>query len=777
MSRQVTILLVEDDKDMREGTAEWLETVPDRYQMRVMKASHGKMALEMMIQCTPDLIVSDIMMPEMGGYEFLHEVRKNSEWVNIPFVFVSARGKEGDIRKGQLSDADLYVTKPFQTMELAELLQTQLDRTFDRQRIREETLESLKKNMLQILNHEFRTPLTYVTAYYDMLESNLDGRNYNDYLRGIQAGCVRLTSLVSDLILIVELRSGEAAARFQERAGIFEDISPIIQAAINTKTPFAQDRSVQIDFVPAADTGSILADPVALQAVFERILDNAIKFSQITSEAVKQVTISTAVAGDDLRIAFEDNGLGIPEQMHQRIFDLFVQHNRDLMEQQGAGTGLTIANDFVTLHRGHIEVESKENVGSTFTIVLPLLVEGESKAPVVTEPFHGRRKATILLVEDDENLLFGLVDLLMLYEGRYELEVLTAMNGEEGLAVMVDTVPDLIISDIMMPLMDGYEFLERVRQNTDWLDIPFIFLSAKGEKRDKHKGYLLGVEMYITKPYESDDVLLLVEKHLNKYFRSQQRVIQDFEELKRNIVSLISPEFMQPLTAVNEHVSKLATGLGSIDTDEELAASLREIQEGGYWLNKLIEDFISLAELETGEAESAYHWQAQPIVDLSFLIYELSQVMSQKYSPKNVEISCPFTEKTPMIFGDSSLLLGCVERLVNFTVEYSGPMAKTINLNMAERGEDLQIAIACSTPLLPHCEKILLTVLARETINLADLPDYASGLFLIKGYVRLHNGRLKYLNHTDEGMVFQISLPVYKQPGHGATEMFNRKTL
>jgi len=764
MSRRVTILLVEDDKDMRDGTAEWLETVPERYQMEVMKASHGKMALEMMSYRTPDLIVSDIMMPEMGGYEFLHEVRKNSEWVNIPFVFVSAKGKEGDIRKGQLSDADLYVTKPFKTMELAELLQTQLDRTFARQKIRVETLESLKKNMLQILNHEFRTPLTYVTAYYDMLESNLNGRDYNEYLRGIQAGCLRLTLLVSDLIMIVELRSGEAETKFKERVAVFDDISSILLAAINEKKGFAQEHQVQMSYIPSVASGPVFADPIVLQAVFERILDNAIKFSRLTEADRRQITITTAVRDNHLFIKFRDNGLGIPEDKHQRIFDLFYQHNRDLMEQQGAGIGLTIVKEYIAMHRGYIEVESEVDVGTTFTVVLPLYNEGRFNVTSNFRPLTDRQKATLLLVEDDENLLYGLVDLLQLYEGKYELEVMTAMNGEEGLAVMAETTPDLIISDIMMPKMDGYQFLEKVRRNSDWLDIPFIFLTAKGEKRDKFEGYRMGVEMYITKPYESDDVLLLIEKHLDKHFHSQQRLIDDFEDLKRKIVSLISPEFMQPLTAVSKNADRLSEGLELIATEDELTASLREIQGGGIRLNQLIEDFISLAELETGEAEAAYRWQAQPIANLGFLIFEMCQVFSQQYSEKNVDIQCPFNDQVPLIFGDSSLLSTCIERLVDFCVVHGTATTKVIELFVNEGEDEVQIAISSSSRLQPGCEPVLSSVLISETINLTDLPDYASGLFLVKGYVALHNGCLKYQTQPDDGIVFQISLPVYKQP-------------
>lgn len=762
MSSPVTILLVEDDKEMLDGTADWLESMPTRYEMSVMKASHGKMALELMASRVPDLIVSDIMMPEMGGYEFLSEVRKNSEWVHIPFIFLSAKGKEGDIRKGQLSDADLYLTKPFKATELTELIQTQLDRSFDRKKIRTETLGSLKKNMLQILNHEFRTPLTYVTAYYDMLESNQDGRNAQEYLRGIQAGCLRLTSLVSDLILIVELRSGEAAKKYQERATICRNLSKLISAAIVNKSMVATENKVEVNYFNAGTVlPDFVADPVALEAVFERILDNAIKFSCLGKEDKREVTITTAVDDHALRIAFKDTGLGVPDYMHDRIFELFEQHNRNLIEQQGAGTGLTIANELIMLHGGRIEVESEEDSGSTFTVVLPIYTN--EKLPASRR--NGRRRATILLVEDDENLLYGLQDLLLLFDGKYELDVHTAVNGKMGLQVMQTVTPDLIVSDIMMPEMDGYQFLKAVRTNPEWLDIPFIYLTAKGEKRDEIGGYVLGVEVYMTKPYESDDALILIEKQLDKHFLSQQRIIEDFEDLKQVIVNLITPEFMQPLTSVSLHttkLAKLAEDLKTIDTREDFSESLRKIQDGGLRLNRLIEDFITLAELETGEAAVSHNWQAQPISNIGLLLFELVQAMNHQSYPE-AQINCPFNDQVPLIFGDSSVLVSCVERLLLFCIEQSPPGAEAIILSVSSAEGEVHISITSFVPMFAESEKALLSILENDTVNLNGVPESvdAATLFIAKGHVGLHNGRVAFKHYDENGFVLTITLPVY----------------
>ncbi len=755
MSRSVTILLVEDDQAMREGIADWLEMAPTRYDMQVLKAGHGKIALDLMDLCVPDLIVSDIMMPEMGGYVFLCQVRQNPEWLHIPFIFLSAKGEDRDVRRGRLSEANLYLTKPFETRELAELIQTQLDRHFEREQTRIHALEYLKKNMLQILNHEFRTPLTYVTAYYDMLKDNPDGRNVREYLRGIQAGCVRLTQLVSDLIMVVELRSGEAAAHFQAHTRPL-NIVPILQAAIEAKQNLAAERRAEIKVTTPENVPPVFADTVSIQEIFERILDNAIKFSQPRTENPSQVTVTVTIQENTLLIAFADEGIGIPETMHEQIFKLFEQHNRGVLEQQGTGLGLTIAKELAELHDGRIELQSVAGQGSTFTLALPVYDASGSLAAPARGSGNGRIQATVLLVEDNENLMVGLADLLEIHSGKYQLRVLTALNGQLGLEVIQETVPDLIISDIMMPVMDGYQFLGTVRSNPEWLNIPFIFLTAKGERRDQHKGYVLGVEEYITKPYDSDDVLLFIEKQLDKHFYSQQVVQQDFDALKRNILNIITPELIEPITSVTHHTEMLA----DVNTEAELATSLREIQVGGTRLNILIEDLIALAELVTGEAEVAYGWQAQPIANLGLLLFETCQIVSHQKYP-DIKIHCPFNEEVGLVFGDSSLLLACVERLLAFARDNCQASLSKITLSVATEMDNVTVTIAGNSPLKAKPTRHLETILTASDINVSNLPDYAAGLYIVRGHVGLHDGRFSYSNTSDEGFTFTIALPVY----------------
>jgi DNA-binding response OmpR family regulator/two-component sensor histidine kinase len=576
MTRSVIILLVEDDPSMLDGMSDLLQVMDIGYEVSILTASDGLKALEVMSEQTPDLIVSDIMMPKVDGFQFLQEVRKNLSWAHIPFIFLTAKGEKQEVYQGRVSGADLYITKPFNSSELLELIKTQLDRAFQLRLTHQQNMDNLKKGILQILNHEFRTPLTYVTAYYDMLADSVnkftDGLNFQEYLRGIQAGCIRLNRLVEDFIQVIELRTGEARAAYEQRAQPINDLDTLLREAIEAKQEQADRRNVHIHYHVESNLPPVFGDRRSLLEIFHRLLDNAIKFTyahHIHKDGDGNVFISTAVKANKIHISIKDEGIGFPNRIQDKIFELFFQHNRGLLEQQGAGTGLTIAEGLVKLHRGRIEVEGQQDVGSQFTIVLPVFEDSTSQTKLpLSQDDGGRKEATVLIVEDDRHLLEGLQELLEIFDGKYRLNVLTAPNGEAGLEVLRKCQSDLIISDIMMPYMDGYTFLEQVRQNPDWLHIPFIFLTAKGERQDIHRGWRSGVEEYVTKPYDSDTLLGLVVKQLDRYFQMQGIHAQNFDALKRSILNLITPDFRLPLSSVPEYSPKSSIELDDAYTDE-----------------------------------------------------------------------------------------------------------------------------------------------------------------------------------------------------------------
>ncbi len=708
MKRSVIILLVEDDQSMLDGMSDLLQVVDIGYSASVMMAGNGQEALSLMARQTPDLIVSDIMMPQMDGFQFLSRVQENPAWAGIPFIFLTARGEKHEIHKGRLSGAALYITKPFHSLELLELIRTQLDRKFQLEQTQEQSINNLKKDILQIINHEFRTPLTYVTAYYEMLADSVntyaEAHNFQEYLRGIQAGCVRLTRLIESFIAVIELRSGEAQVVFMQNAQPLYDMDGLIQEVAEQMQGRAAQFGVQIHYESAPGLPPVFGEPAQLQNVFGQLIDNAVKFSssRLTSSSGALVRITTAVSPTELSICIQDQGVGLPQQIQNQVFDLFVQYNRGHLEQQGAGAGLTIAKGLAELHNGRIELTSEENVGSVFTVVLPIYVPGQgpTAAHVLTP-----KTATVLIVEDEQFLLEGLRELLEIYNGRYKLIVHTATNGQKGVESVAQYLPDLIVSDIMMPVMDGYSFLREVRLHPEWVHIPFIFLTAKGERRDIHKGLRSGVEEYITKPYDSDELLGLIVKQLDRHFQMKRAMSRNFDALKRSIIELITPDFRVPLASVARYSAELEAQISETRTDDELKLSLQGIQASSIRLSRLVEDFIALAELKTGEAEMAYDLRVAPINDLGLLVYEVVQLYNDQAVHKGWSLNCPLQHPLPMVWGDRTTLMNCVQRLLDVGLAYGQPLPtrNTIHVNVGQTGEGVQVSLIFPFALPPAC--------------------------------------------------------------------------
>jgi signal transduction histidine kinase len=766
MEQAVSILLVEDDPSMLDGMKDLLEMADIGYKIRVFAAGNGKAALEVMARHAPDLIVSDIMMPQMDGFQFLEKVRQNPAWIHIPFVFLTAKGEKQDYRRGRLTGADLYITKPFNTGDFLELIGTQLNRALKLRLARQQNVENLKKNILQVLNHEFRTPLTYVTAYYEMLAESLDmfteGHNYQEYLRGIQAGCVRLTKLVEDFILLIELRSGEARATYNRHAHPINHLGEVLETVVQAYQRQGNQQGILVHYAAPAHLPAVFGDEASVRNIFERLLDNAVKFTHSHQKQGGNVHVSVQQKDQEVQVTIQDEGKGIPPHIQGQLFDLFFQYNRGLVEQQGTGAGLTIVKGLIDLHQGRIEVESQEGGGSKFTVILPIYTGESEHAAISLANGDGRKQATVLAVEDDRFLLAGLEDLLKTLDEKYQLNVLTAVNGKAGLEALEKHVPDLIISDIMMPQMDGYEFLRQVRQNPEWFHIPFIFLTARGERHDLHEGFLQGVEEYVTKPYDSDELLGLVVKQLDRYFQAQGTQAQNFNALKKSILNLVTPDFRVPLASVSRYSEELGQALGNAQTDEELKSSLRGIQAGSVRLTRLIEDFISLAELKTGEAMTAYSLRAQPITNISLLLTEVSQRHDDMLEAKGFHVHCTANPQLPLVYGDTSMISDSLRRLIEVGTKCCiSPIQKDIYLSVSSTDNEVHLSARFPTALSEDKVEQFLSILAEDDLELFEWPDYTPSLSIVKGYAGLHGGRVEMENDPDSGCTFTIILPVH----------------
>ena len=213
---QDSILVVEDELAMRELIVELLEA--EGY--RVTSAMDGEEGLARMTAATPDLVLSDINMPRMGGYAFYDAVRTRPQWDRVPVIFLTGQGEHDDVLAGKKLGADDYLVKPFANEDLLVSVRARLDRQKRLDALRERQVAQVKESILAIMNHEIRTPVTWLVVAAELLRdpaSNLDRNEMRELLDGILAGSERLVRLAEDLVLLVDCQTGEARRAFDRR--------------------------------------------------------------------------------------------------------------------------------------------------------------------------------------------------------------------------------------------------------------------------------------------------------------------------------------------------------------------------------------------------------------------------------------------------------------------------------------------------------------------------------------------------------------------------------
>ncbi len=361
------ILIVEDDLAMSSGIRDVLEMNGYRVQL----AENGVEGLKTLDRFHPDLIISDIMMPEMDGFEFLEQVRRHSRWAAVPFIFLTAQGQRPDIRGGTQLGADDYLVKSVDLEDLLVVVRAKLDRALTIQQQSRREMDDLKRNLLNMLSHEFRTPLTYITGYVDLIqEGEWSAEDLQKFLGRIKGGSNRLNRLVEDFLLLVRFETDDARQAYLMDKGPFNNWTGLVARVFDRQYEAAAGRQVTLMHEIETNLPLVEVHEGYLESAVMRLVDNGIKFSKHTGG---HVWVKVALDGNRVRCTVKDDGMGIPADEVAKIFDRFHQINRQRIEQQGAGIGLAIVKSIADLHHGEVTCASTEGVGAEFSIRLPLV--------------------------------------------------------------------------------------------------------------------------------------------------------------------------------------------------------------------------------------------------------------------------------------------------------------------------------------------------------------------------------------------------------------------
>lgn len=415
-----------------------------------------------------------------------------------------------------------------------------------------ETLET-KNKLLAVIGHDFKNPLNALTGFSSLLNENINSYPKEKIKKFVQQIHTLANTLSAQMISILDWSRGQMDSVSYNPVDI--NIESIIKDVIQLSKYSAHQKEISIN-IKSEFKYNAFVDVRMISTVFRNVLSNAIKFSHPQSEILIAIQENT----NEIEISFSDLGIGMDEKKVNNIFNSFNPDfiNYGTKNEIGTGLGLQICKAFVEKNKGTINVESKLDKGTTFTIILPkatsLAFKSNSTKNINDDSFSEIEdfQNTMLIIEDNPDILGMLIENFRL---KYELH--TASNGEEGLQQAITILPDIIISDINMPGMNGVELCNTIRKKSLTKHIPLILITAENDENLEMESYELGATDFIKKPFDID----LLKKKANAILLGRK----NFREKVEFELSLGNSKL--PLSAEDEIINKILSLINENYTD------------------------------------------------------------------------------------------------------------------------------------------------------------------------------------------------------------------
>ena len=409
------------------------------------------------------------------------------------------------------------------------------------QQAAQKQMEEMKYRFFTNISHELRTPLTLIIAPLEYLLKKEENPDTRKQLKTIDRNAHNLLSLVNQLLDFRRIKmKGETLAL--ETFNLKDMLSRIYESFL----PMSEEKNIRFDFHCHPETFLVTADSPKIEKVVNNLLSNAFKFTPQGGHVTLKAYPEPSDGREMAVIQVEDDGIGIPTEEQTHIFERFHQASSH-KGNTGSGIGLNVAKEYVQMHHGKINVSSSPGKGSCFTVRIPVGNISHVPSPLLpTAPQQGNPMDNpplpvdytvlpkILLVEDNNDFRHYLQE-----ELRRHFVVFEASDGEEGEAVALQQKPDIIITDLMMPKMDGIELCKRIKHNIDVSHIPIILLTASASMENEERGYKEGADAYMTKPFKWEILTARIHNLLAQRRQQQNEFKQNAEAEAKDVT--ISP--------------------------------------------------------------------------------------------------------------------------------------------------------------------------------------------------------------------------------------------
>ena len=456
-------------------------------------------------------------------------------------------------------------------------------------------LDQLKSQFFANISHEFRTPLTLILGQIDSVMSSSIDVKEKGKLQVADRNANRLLTLINQLLDLSKLEAKSMSLNTEQH-----NIVSFLKSLFFSFESLAESKKITLKFETQFENIPLVFDPDKMEKVFYNLISNAFKFTSANGE----ISVCLKVINAIIEIKIKDTGIGIPSDRLSHVFDRFYQIDSSITrEHEGTGIGLALTKELIELHKGSITVLSKEGEGTEFKIQLPLgnfnfekenlvglssnkfpvkenlsrfeLVDSNAKSgnhliSNIIKTKGEKVKEILLIVEDNSDVRSYIRE-----QTESEYHILEASNGLEGINQARENIPDIIITDVMMPKMDGYQFSKEIRNDEKTSHIPIIMLTAKAGLDDKIEGLETGIDAYLTKPFSSKELkvriknLIIQRKELRRRF-SQATVIKPSEVTKTSVDQVFLEKTIKIIEA---HFEDEQFGVESLSTEVAMSVS------------------------------------------------------------------------------------------------------------------------------------------------------------------------------------------------------------
>ena len=505
---------------------------------QIMFARNGRDGIAKARLGHPDLILLDVLMPELDGFETCRQLKMDPVAKDVPVIFITALHNVEDKVKGFAVGGLDYITKPIQEEEVLARVQTHLQLQAQKKQLQQQAVElqqakelavsaqrlaeqanQAKSAFLANMSHELRTPLNAIVGFSELIRRDRTlTPAYREYIEIIHRNGEHLLTLINDVLDMSKIEAG----RVTLQAAAFD----LFELLTEIKELFrfrAEQNGVLLNIDIRRDVPRYLrTDATKLRQILLNLVGNAVKFTTTgdVTLRVRNAPMSADAEVTNLRCEIEDTGPGMTPAELADLFQPFAQTHAGEQAQEGSGLGLAISRKFAQLMGGDVNVRSSVGVGTTFMLEVPaetvtaadIARPAPASQPIALEPGQPRYRLLIVDEKSDHRLL------LRVLLSPFDFELREAANAQETLALWASWQPHLIWLDAHLPGVDGFAVTQQIKAAPQGQQTKVIILSARVNEDERQTALSVGGDDFLPKPFRAADFFALLEQHLGAHF-------------------------------------------------------------------------------------------------------------------------------------------------------------------------------------------------------------------------------------------------------------------